>query len=286
MKTLAKILTVVLIASVLMIGSAVAEPYYRMSAGWTNIVYNQYGDPHVTTQDILDTHRGLLQSRLVWGECYPDYNCTNCGTSFLIFESAMGYYNLPYIMDNIIYGLWSMNEGESREYLIGRLSYVKGYPSRAEAGIQADLEISIESWGGMTYQLKTIPSVIHFNLKPNGSGGEVISSKITSSFMGYIYSEDLKQRSLRIKVELIYNTAQPIDDIGDMKMKFTAILRPSGDLNGDWDVDMNDLNIIKANLNKFASACPECDLDNDGKITVLDAKKLMNMCSCPKCVCP
>lgn len=59
-----------------------------------------------------------------------------------------------------------------------------------------------------------------------------------------------------------------------------------GDLDGDCDVDMNDLNIIKANLNKFASACPECDLDKDGKITVLDAKKLMNMCNCPQCVCP
>jgi pimeloyl-ACP methyl ester carboxylesterase len=59
-----------------------------------------------------------------------------------------------------------------------------------------------------------------------------------------------------------------------------------GDINHDGVVDKNDINIINANLNKPASAYPECDINKDGKITVLDARKLVLMCTCPKCVCP
>lgn len=60
----------------------------------------------------------------------------------------------------------------------------------------------------------------------------------------------------------------------------------TGDLNGDGDVDLDDVNIIKAHLNQPASACPECDLDGDGKITALDSRKLVLLCTCPRCVCP
>ena len=58
-----------------------------------------------------------------------------------------------------------------------------------------------------------------------------------------------------------------------------------GDLAGDGDVDRDDVNIIKALRNQPASVCPECDIDGDGTITVLDARKLMLMCTCPRCIC-
>lgn len=58
-----------------------------------------------------------------------------------------------------------------------------------------------------------------------------------------------------------------------------------GDFDDDGDVDRNDINIIKTHLNQTAAACPECDIDGDGKITVLDARKLVLMCTCPNCLC-
>lgn len=59
-----------------------------------------------------------------------------------------------------------------------------------------------------------------------------------------------------------------------------------GDLDHDGDVDRNDVTIINAHRNQPASACPECDIDGDGTITVLDARKLTLMCTCAKCGCP
>jgi len=60
----------------------------------------------------------------------------------------------------------------------------------------------------------------------------------------------------------------------------------TGDLDGDGDVDRDDLNILLADRNKTVndSACGEaCDLDGDGVITVLDARKLVLLCTRPRC---
>jgi len=57
----------------------------------------------------------------------------------------------------------------------------------------------------------------------------------------------------------------------------------TGDLDNDGDVDQNDLNILLTYRNQSASVCPECDLDGDGVITVLDARKLVLLCTRPRC---
>ena len=56
-----------------------------------------------------------------------------------------------------------------------------------------------------------------------------------------------------------------------------------GDLNFDGIIDRLDVAIITSNRNKPASAYPECDLDGDGKITVLDARKLTTLCTYTNC---
>ena len=58
-----------------------------------------------------------------------------------------------------------------------------------------------------------------------------------------------------------------------------------GDIDRDGDVDADDLGILKNYLNRPASVYPECDIDGDGRITVLDARKLILLCTRPKCAC-
>ncbi len=56
-----------------------------------------------------------------------------------------------------------------------------------------------------------------------------------------------------------------------------------GDLDNDCDADMDDLNILLTYRNKPASSCPRCDLDGDGMITALDSRKLVLLCTRPRC---
>lgn len=58
-----------------------------------------------------------------------------------------------------------------------------------------------------------------------------------------------------------------------------------GDLDGDGDIDRYDIAIIRLHLNQSAAECPDCDIDGDGVITILDARKLVTMCTCPRCLC-
>jgi len=58
-----------------------------------------------------------------------------------------------------------------------------------------------------------------------------------------------------------------------------------GDFNGDGIVCRDDLNILMEYRNQPASIFPKGDLDNDGMITVLDARKLVLLCTNPRCVC-
>ncbi len=48
-----------------------------------------------------------------------------------------------------------------------------------------------------------------------------------------------------------------------------------GDQDGDGDVDNDDVGIVVSYRNQSASVYPSADLDNDGKITVLDARKMV-----------
>jgi hypothetical protein len=58
---------------------------------------------------------------------------------------------------------------------------------------------------------------------------------------------------------------------GDFAIKSSS----DGDLDGDGDIDNDDVAIVTSLKNKPADVKPSADLDNDGKITVLDARKLV-----------
>src|SRR5882757_8254652 len=57
-----------------------------------------------------------------------------------------------------------------------------------------------------------------------------------------------------------------------------------GDIDGDGDVDINDLNLIKTAIGTSASGSDDQrDLDKDGRITVLDLRRAQFLCTRPNC---
>lgn len=65
--------------------------------------------------------------------------------------------------------------------------------------------------------------------------------------------------------------------------EFAVAQTADGDLNGDGVVDNRDVALLTQNLNKDAADFAGGDLDNDGKITALDARKLALICSKANC---
>ena len=55
------------------------------------------------------------------------------------------------------------------------------------------------------------------------------------------------------------------------------------DLDCDSDVDRDDIDIILTYRNQPSTECPDCDIDGDGTITVLDARKCVLRCTRPRC---
>ena len=56
-----------------------------------------------------------------------------------------------------------------------------------------------------------------------------------------------------------------------------------GDFDLDGDVDLYDVQVILSHRNQPAGVQPECDLDGDGIISVLDARKCVLLCTRPRC---
>jgi hypothetical protein len=57
----------------------------------------------------------------------------------------------------------------------------------------------------------------------------------------------------------------------------------NGDINGDGSVDTRDIQLIMAALGQKAGPYDPRDLDGDGWITVLDARRVTQLCSKSQC---
>lgn len=76
-------------------------------------------------------------------------------------------------------------------------------------------------------------------------------------------------------------------DFSELTVTYVTPGAPAGDLNGDGLIDRNDLNMIMGVLNTPAWGTKDPrDLDHDGKITVLDARKVVLLCTKPGCATP
>jgi len=72
-------------------------------------------------------------------------------------------------------------------------------------------------------------------------------------------------------------------DFSQLSVTYALPTDPRGDLNGDGSVNLDDLEIITNALNTDAYTNDPRDLDHDGRISVLDARQLVLLCSKPLC---
>lgn len=61
------------------------------------------------------------------------------------------------------------------------------------------------------------------------------------------------------------------------------ILTIKGDVDGSGIIDRADVNLLLSHNSQEASECPACDLDGNGIINVLDARRLVLLCELPRC---
>ncbi len=81
---------------------------------------------------------------------------------------------------------------------------------------------------------------------------------------------------------LAINVTMGTEETGWGGVYLTEVVRP-GDIDHDGDIDKDDINIILKFLNQPASVYPECDIDGDGRITILDARALVLQCTRVAC---
>lgn len=72
-----------------------------------------------------------------------------------------------------------------------------------------------------------------------------------------------------------------------MTLLISTVMAAKGDIDNDGDVDRDDFGLLIEQRNSPASGPNDpLDLDGDGRITALDARKLMFLCDRPRCAVP
>ena len=138
----------------------------------------------------------------------------------------------------------------------------------------------------------SLPEEVYISYDGNISGtpskAGSYTFKVAVSDSSSIAQEVIKEFSLQVENPVIDIVPTPPEDGGDTPPEDGGDVEDDevrGDLDGDGDIDRNDLNILLGYRDQPASACIACDLDEDGTITVLDARKLVVTCTRPRCSC-
>ena len=86
------------------------------------------------------------------------------------------------------------------------------------------------------------------------------------------------------KVGVFNFTVEVTDQFGSVANKsFTMKVTGAGDVDGDFDVDKKDIDLIKAKLGQAVLADDPADLNGDRKVNVLDYRKAAAACTLPRC---
>jgi len=166
-------------------------------------------------------------------------------------------------------------------------------PEGRHVGINYDTgEVEIEIPGATYSGPSSEPQVIHI---PDPIGGSykiklvgIETGDYTLTIKGFIGENEISTVSYTgsINPGQVYESTATVSAIaGALAIDTTEpeLIIIQGDFDFDGDVDLDDLNILLTYRNQPASACPACDLDGDGVITVLDARKLVLLCTRPRC---
>ena len=125
----------------------------------------------------------------------------------------------------------------------------------------------------------------------NQIDSNVLNASLLISLSGII--DDLARRKEQLNCKFMARPYKSLDDIIGYLEKTMLRLAENyeiisekviGDLDNDGDVDRDDLNILLASRNQPSSGPDDPkDLDGDGMITALDARKLTQLCTRPRC---
>jgi hypothetical protein len=140
-----------------------------------------------------------------------------------------------------------------------------------------DLLGGVEPQIGTDYEMRINLAKVPLRLRDStgGPGGpQAPSPDVYRNLLGVLASGHL---------DLIAGDDSKVD-FSDLTLSYTLPSAARGDLNGDAAVDRDDLDIIMSGTGTQATAGGDPrDLDGDGRITVLDARKLVPLCSKPQC---
>nr|WP_320014849.1 CotH kinase family protein [uncultured Desulfobacter sp.] len=121
---------------------------------------------------------------------------------------------------------------------------------------------------------------LHADFKLSASGETILLSSPDLTLMDQV---DFEEQSPDLSMARFPNGTGEFTQMTPTFLAENTLI--SGDLNDDGIVDLSDLNILKQFFRQSSDNCEECDLDNDGIITIRDARTLISMCTCTNCNC-